>query len=332
MVYIFIRLSWYVLRFFCTWSNLDVSVFLSRDMRFWHAGEVGLLLATIVIVAKLAAAASSDENLFDLNASNGEDWTLDAATGTDPYVDGGDTIALNSGISYEPLSEDIASANLPADNQQLFLNDSDDPQSNDLLLADLVADGKGGECSTSNMPGRKRRRNTMCSSSVGIVTSFPSQSILDASAFDSLYCPTASITIKSLFVCSSPDPRKTVYGYAVWTLYESTRGKQPFLLLFSILSCVSNESKVGFEMKKKIFVVHHPKHSPCNTQTHVYWPNRSWNQSNRHKRRRKLQRPQRIILLSRLDPNHFANRKFRRQQNVHWGDFNASPSQSRADG
>lgn len=191
------------------------------------------LRATIAIVATCAVAAaastdwqlaSSNENIFDPNAPDGQDWTFTPAAVADSFFQGSDTIALNSGITYDqPSADEINSVNTGDDNQQLFLNDGNDLQTNDLLLADLSADSKGGECSSSNGPGKKRRRNTLCTTGFPFASS--GSTISDPSALDRLYCPTASLFIKSLFVCSSPDPLKTILQAAFYTLLDSTRCK-----------------------------------------------------------------------------------------------------------
>ena len=142
------------------------------------------------------------------------DWTLAA----DPFVgEGGDAIAFDSGtIPYQASFDDITSTNAN-DYQQLFMGDND--LQAEFLLADVISDDdKGEECSAlSDLSGKRlrrrrglERRDAMYSSTVGVVTAFPAQTVMDATSFDLLYCPVASIFIRSLFVSSSPDPLKAV--------------------------------------------------------------------------------------------------------------------------
>lgn len=210
-------------------------------MRFFPSGGSWSIVAIFIVAAvntsSAAAAASSTDwqfassngNAVDFNAPD-EDWTLSS---TNLFTEGSNDI--NPGIIDQSLSPDIMSTNSDDDNQQLFMDDgTSDPQT-ELLLADTaLSDNRGGgECSASdNLAGKIRRRgrerrfgrrNAMCS--VGIVTSGPTGTILDATTFDLLYCPVASILIRWLLVCSSPDPLKTVVFLGFSTLYESTRGK-----------------------------------------------------------------------------------------------------------
>lgn len=223
-------------------------------MQFFHSGGCCLILARVIVItvktfpAAAAAAASfadwqlaasSNENALDFNAPSNDGWTL----ATNLFAEGSDAVAFNSETIDQ--STPFGSISDSDDNQQLFMDDGYNPQT-ELLLADTVAKDGGEECSASdNLAGKTRRRrqigrrNSMCSSSVGIVTGGgPTLTMRDASTFDLLYCLGASIFIKSLFVCSSPDPTKTVISLGISTLYESTRGKQtpppsppfPFLL------------------------------------------------------------------------------------------------------
>ena len=99
---------------------------------------------------------------------------------------------------------------------------TDDSQN--LLLAGVSSD----ECSSSN-PGRKRQEgNTMCSSSsssgtVGIPATFLGGA--EKSDLDKLYCPSESVWIVPLFICSSPNPAQTVPTGGFFTLIDSTRRK-----------------------------------------------------------------------------------------------------------
>lgn len=205
--------------------------------RFCHCLEVCPVLAIIVISTASAVSpadwqlASSDENIFDFNAPDGQDWTLSTS---DSFQGGGDTVSFNSGIIYQPPSDDISSLSNLDDNQQLFMNDNDDPQTEDFLLAGAVPNAKGEECSASDLAGKIRRRgHPLCSTgTTGFLHALPAGTVRDAGSFDLLYCPVASILIKSLFVCSSPDPLKTILVFPLYTLLESTRGKQPFCLIF----------------------------------------------------------------------------------------------------
>lgn len=231
-------------------------------MRFWEFGQIWSVLATVIVAVSAAAAAaassdwqlaSSDENLFDLNPADGKDWAL----GTDPFSEGGGDIASSSGIpSYLSSSDDVTFINVD-ENQQLFLNNND-PQT-ELLFADMDdLNAKGGEqCASSNLAGKFRRRSEC--GTTGIVTAGPTSTVGDVTLLDRLYCPTASIFIKSLFVCSSPDPLKTIPGpLAFWTLYESTRCKQYLLLkknpfvLYLFTFCSLSRSILQTKKKKSL--------------------------------------------------------------------------------
>lgn len=138
--------------------------------------------------------------------------------------------ALMKGCTTQPFKKH--------DLQQLFLNDNDNDAQTELQFADLNdfdANGGEGQCASSNLAGKFRRRSEC--GIIRTVTEGPAETVRDVTLLDRLYCLTASIFIKSLFVCSSPDPSKTIPGPLIfWTLYESTRCTQNFSFLSLLFS------------------------------------------------------------------------------------------------
>lgn len=205
--------------------------------RFCHFGKVWSVLAIVLISTASAASpadlqlGSSDENIFDPNAPASQDSTISAA---DLFQGGGDAIALSSGTTNQLLSDDITPFNNLNDDQNLFMNDNDDPQIGELWLTGAVPDTKGEECSSSDLSKKIRRQgHTMCSTgTTGILHTMPAGAVRDAGSFDLLHCPVASILTKSLFVCSSPDPFETIPTFPFYMLLESTRGKRSFSFIF----------------------------------------------------------------------------------------------------
>ena len=206
--------------------------------RFSYFGKVWSVLATVIIsIASTASSAdwqlgSSDEDIFDLNAPAGQDWTISA----DSFQEGGDAIASNSGIINQPSFDDITPSNNMDNDKDLFMNDDDNDnlQIGEFWLTDADSNTKGEECSSSDLSKKIRRQgHAMCSTgTTGILHTMPAGAVRDAGSFDLLHCPITSILIKSLFVCSSPDPFETIPAFPFYTLLESTRGKRPFSLIF----------------------------------------------------------------------------------------------------
>lgn len=178
--------------------------------------QFGGFFSLLAIIVAAEASSADDWQLassaLDLNEPDG-DWTF-----ANPFAEGD---AVNSDIfqSYDTSNLDIG----------LFTDDPHD---------ELLADVPYADCSSPDLAIKRRlgRRNALCSSSSTGISGTPhfgvAGSISDPTEFDQFHCPTSSILIKSLIVCSSPEPQNTVLSLTFYTLYQSHRGKQQPSSLF----------------------------------------------------------------------------------------------------
>ena len=188
-------------------------------MRFFQFGGY---LSVLAIFAVDTLWADTDwqlgSNLQDSNAPD-ENWIL-----ADLIVEEDDVINSNS---YQ--SSDFTSM----DDGQLFVND---------LQPGWLADVPNGECSSSNLAGRRRikRSDGTCSTGFSEEESRPSSStslLAEQTEFDKAKCSALVFAVKSLLVCSSEN---ILVGLPFDTLYDSTRGKQTFLAF-----CPKHKVKLG---------------------------------------------------------------------------------------